>query len=66
MNHAVGHGLQSQDGRSAARDRGGDETLAREMPELGVYEDEVDVVPILRADGSDADVTRINVDLWER
>lgn len=36
------------------------------MPELAINEWEIDVVPVLRPDGSDAGVTRINVDLWER
>jgi len=36
------------------------------MPEAGIKGDEIDLVPVLRPDGFDGDVTRINVDLWER
>lgn len=36
------------------------------MPELAINEDEVDFVPVFRPDGFDGQVTRINVDLWER
>ena len=36
------------------------------MPELAIDEHETDVVAMLRADGSGCEVTRINVDLWER
>ncbi len=36
------------------------------MPELAINEWEIDVVPVLRPDGFDGEVTRINVDLWER
>ena len=36
------------------------------MPELAINEDEIDLVPVLRPDGFEGDVTRINVDLWER
>ncbi len=36
------------------------------MPELAINEDEIDLVPVLRPDDFDGEVTRINVDLWER
>jgi len=36
------------------------------MPELAINEWEIDLVPVLRPDGFDGEVTRINVDLWER
>ena len=36
------------------------------MPELAVNDHEIDLVPVLRPDGFDGEVTRINVDLWER
>jgi phenylpyruvate tautomerase PptA (4-oxalocrotonate tautomerase family) len=36
------------------------------MPELAINDWEVNVVPVLRPDGFDSEVTRINVDLWER
>jgi hypothetical protein len=36
------------------------------MPELAVNDDEIDFVPVLRPDDFDGEVTRINVDLWER
>ncbi len=36
------------------------------MPELAVNDAEIDFVPVLRPDGFDGEVTRINVDLWER
>jgi hypothetical protein len=36
------------------------------MPELAINAYEVDLVPVLRPDDFDGDVTRINVDLWER
>ena len=45
-----------------------DETIVRalaSMPELAINDWEIDVIPLLRPDGSDRDVTRINVDLWE-
>src|SRR3954447_22490308 len=40
-------------------------TLAS-TPELAINDWEIDVVPVLRPDGFDGQVTRINVDLWER
>jgi hypothetical protein len=40
-------------------------TLAS-MPELAINDGEVDVIPMLRPDGFDGEITRINVDLWER
>ena len=36
------------------------------MPELEINDREIDVIPVLRPDGFGKDVTRINVDLWER
>ncbi len=36
------------------------------MPELAINEHEIDLVPVLRPAGFDGEVTRINVDLWER
>ncbi len=36
------------------------------MPELAINDYESDLVPILMPDGFDGEVTRINVDLWER
>jgi hypothetical protein len=36
------------------------------MPELEINDWEIDVIPVLRPDGFDKDVTRINVELWER
>lgn len=36
------------------------------MPELAIDEREIDLVPVLVPDGFDAEVTRIDVDLWER
>lgn len=36
------------------------------MPELAINAWEIDVVPVLRPDGFNGEVTRINVDLWER
>ncbi len=36
------------------------------MPELAINDYEIDVVPVLMPDGFDGEVTRINVDLWER
>ena len=36
------------------------------MPELAINADEIDLVPVLRANDFDGEVTRINVDLWER
>lgn len=36
------------------------------MPEVAINDWEVTVVPVLRPDGFAGDVTRINVDLWER
>jgi hypothetical protein len=36
------------------------------MPELAINDYEIDVVPVLRPDDFDGEVTRINVDLWER
>jgi len=36
------------------------------MPELGINDWEIDVIPVLRPDGFGKDVTRINVELWER
>ena len=35
------------------------------MPELAVNDYEIDFVPVLRPDGFDGEVTRINIDLWE-
>jgi hypothetical protein len=36
------------------------------LPELGVNDYEVDLVPVLAPEGFHGTVTRINVDLWER
>ncbi len=36
------------------------------MPELGINDFEVDLVPVLAPEGFHGTVTRINVDLWER
>jgi hypothetical protein len=36
------------------------------MPEVAINDWEINVVPVLRPDGFDGEVTRINVDLWER
>jgi phenylpyruvate tautomerase PptA (4-oxalocrotonate tautomerase family) len=36
------------------------------MPELGINDFEVDLVPVLAPAGFHGTVTRINVDLWER
>jgi hypothetical protein len=36
------------------------------MPELVINRNEIDVVPVLRPEGFEGEVTRINVDLWER
>lgn len=36
------------------------------MPELAINDDEIDLVPVLMPDEFDGEVTRINVDLWER
>jgi len=36
------------------------------MPELGINDWETNVVPVLVPDGFHGEVTRINVDLWER
>jgi phenylpyruvate tautomerase PptA (4-oxalocrotonate tautomerase family) len=36
------------------------------MPELAINDWEINVVPVLMPDGFDGEVTRINVDLWER
>jgi phenylpyruvate tautomerase PptA (4-oxalocrotonate tautomerase family) len=36
------------------------------MPELGINDDEIDLVPVFKPDGFHGNVTRINVDLWQR
>ena len=36
------------------------------MPELAINEWEIDFVPVPMPNGFDGEVTRINVDLWER
>ena len=36
------------------------------MPELAINDYEIDLVPVLRPDDFDGEVTRINIDLWER
>jgi len=36
------------------------------MPELGIDDYEVDLVPVLAPEGFHGTITRINVDLWER
>ena len=36
------------------------------MPELGINDFEVDLVPVLSPEGFHGTVTRINVDIWER
>ena len=36
------------------------------MPELAINDWEINLVPVLMPDGFDGEVTRINVDLWER
>jgi hypothetical protein len=38
----------------------------KSMPELGINDWEINVVPVLQPDGFDSEVTRINVDLWDR
>jgi phenylpyruvate tautomerase PptA (4-oxalocrotonate tautomerase family) len=46
-----------------------EETIKRtlsSMPELAINDWEINVVPVLRPAGFDGEVTRINVDLWER
>jgi phenylpyruvate tautomerase PptA (4-oxalocrotonate tautomerase family) len=41
-------------------------TALSSMPELGINDFEVDLVPILAPEGFHGTVTRINVDMWER
>lgn len=36
------------------------------LPEVAINDHEIDLVPVLRPDDFDGEVTRINVDLWER
>jgi hypothetical protein len=36
------------------------------MPELAINDWEIDVVPVMRVEGSGTEATRINVELWER
>ena len=36
------------------------------LPELAINDYEIDFVPVLMPDEFDGEVTRINVDLWER
>ena len=36
------------------------------MPKLAINDWEINLVPVLMPDGFDGEVTRINVDLWER
>ena len=36
------------------------------MPELAINDWEINVVPVLMPDGFSGEVTRINVELWER
>ena len=36
------------------------------MPELGINDFEVDLVPVFAPEGFHGTITRINVDLWER
>lgn len=36
------------------------------MPELVINDWEINLVPVLMPEGFDGEVTRINVDLWER
>jgi hypothetical protein len=36
------------------------------MPELGINDYEINVVPVLAPEGFGGEVTRINVDVWER
>jgi hypothetical protein len=36
------------------------------MAELAIERDEIDLVPVLRPDGCEAAVIRVDVDLWER
>jgi phenylpyruvate tautomerase PptA (4-oxalocrotonate tautomerase family) len=36
------------------------------MPELAINDWEINLVPVLRPEGVDGEVTRINIDLWER
>jgi hypothetical protein len=36
------------------------------MPELGINDHEIDLVPVLAPDSFHGATTRINVDLWER
>ena len=46
-----------------------EESLTRtltSMSELAINDWEINVVPVLMPDGFDGEVTRINVDLWER
>lgn len=40
--------------------------LALTSAELAINDYEIDLVPVLRPDDFDGEVTRINVDLWER
>jgi phosphoenolpyruvate synthase/pyruvate phosphate dikinase len=35
------------------------------MPELEINDWEIDVVPVMRVEGSKTEATRINVELWE-
>ncbi|HSL11464.1 MAG TPA: hypothetical protein VLA82_09145 [Actinomycetota bacterium] len=46
-----------------------EETITRaltSMPELAINGWEINVVPVLAPDGFDGEVTRVNVELWER
>jgi phenylpyruvate tautomerase PptA (4-oxalocrotonate tautomerase family) len=46
-----------------------EEAIARaltSMPELAINDWEINLVPVLRPEGFDGEVTRINIDLWER
>jgi len=36
------------------------------LPELAINDWEIDVVPVMRVEGSATEATRINVELWER
>jgi hypothetical protein len=36
------------------------------MPELAINAEEIDLVPLFRPDDFNGEVTRINIDMWER
>jgi phenylpyruvate tautomerase PptA (4-oxalocrotonate tautomerase family) len=55
--------LRTQDPLSDLERAIGDALVS--MPELAINDWEINVVPVLRPDGFDGEVTRINVELWE-